>query len=97
MPREIDASKFVDLARHHSLRELGGYIIERDLKQLFCKSIETPQIVDKHGVPFHILYGVSNDARTFWSITKDRKVINDQPQDDSERRFAADIAWLLSE
>lgn len=67
------------------MRELGGYISERDLKQLFCKSIETPQIADEHGVPFHILYAFSNGARKFWSIAKARKVINDQPQDDSER------------
>jgi hypothetical protein len=97
VPREIDASKFVDLPRHRYVRELAGYISERDLQQLFCKSIETPQIEDEHGVPFHIFYGVSNNARTFWSITNARKVINYQPQDDSEVRFAADIARLLSE
>ena len=97
VPREIDASKFVDLPRHRYVRELAGYISERDLQQLFCKSIETPQIEDEHGVPFHIFYGVSNNARTFWSITNARKVINYQPQDDSEVRFAADIAQLLSE
>jgi hypothetical protein len=97
VPREIDASKFVDLPRHRYVRELAGYISERDLQQLFCKSIETPQIEDEHGVPFHIFYGVSNNARTFWSITNARKVINYQPQDDSERRCAADIARLLSE
>jgi hypothetical protein len=97
VPREIDASKFVDLPRHRYVRELAGYISERDLQQLFCKSIETPQIEDEHGVPFHIFYGVSNNARTFWSITNARKVINYQPQDDSEVRFAGDIAQLLSE
>ncbi|HET6262650.1 MAG TPA: NAD(P)-dependent oxidoreductase, partial [Chloroflexia bacterium] len=74
VPREIDASKFVDLPRHRYVRELAGYISERDLQQLFCKSIETPQIEDEHGVPFHIFYGVSNNARTFWSITNARKV-----------------------
>ena len=97
VPREIDASKFVDLPRHRYVRELAGYISERDLQQLFCKSIEAPQIEDEHGVPFHIFYGVSNNARTFWSITNARKVINYQPRDDSERRCAADIARLLSE
>ncbi len=97
VPREIDASKFVDLPRHRYVRELAGYISERDLQQLFCKSIETPQIEDEHGVPFHIFYGVSNNARTFWSITNARKVINYQPQDNSEIRFAADIARLLSQ
>ncbi len=96
VPREIDASKFVDLPRYRYVRELAGYISERDLQQLFCKSIETPQIHDEYGVPFHIFYGVSNNARVFWSITNARKVIDYQPQDDSEVRFAADIVRLLS-
>ncbi len=95
VPREIDASKFADLPPHRYVRELAGYISERDLQQLFCKSIEVPDIADEHGVPFHIFYGVSNNARTFWSITNARKVIGYQPQDDSEVRFAADIERLL--
>jgi hypothetical protein len=96
VPREIDASKFADLPRYRYVRELAGYISERDLQQLFCKSIETPQVDDEYGVPFHIFYGVSNNARTFWSITNARRVIDYQPQDDSEMRFAADIARLMS-
>ena len=96
VPREIDASKFTDLPRHRYIRELAGYISECDLQQLFCKSVEAPAIEDEHGVPFHIFYGVSNNARVFWSITNARKVIDYQPQDDSEVRFAADIARLLS-
>ena len=96
VPRAIDASQFADLPRYRYVRELAGYISERDLQQLFCKSIETPQIDDEYGVPFHIFYGVSNNARTFWSITNARRVIDYQPQDDSEIRFAADIARLMS-
>jgi NAD+ dependent glucose-6-phosphate dehydrogenase len=96
VPREIDASKFADLPPYRYVRELAGYISERDLQQLFCRSIDTPQINDEYGVPFHIFYGVSNNARTFWSITNARRVIDYQPQDDSEMRFAADIARLMS-
>jgi hypothetical protein len=95
VPREIDASKFADLPRHRYVRELAGYISKRDLQQLFRKSIETPRIDDEYGVPFHIFYGVSNNARTFWSIANARRVIDYQPQDDSETRFAADIARLM--
>jgi hypothetical protein len=97
VPREIDASKFTDLPPYRYVRELAGYISERDLQQLFCRSIDTPQINDEYGVPFHIFYGVSNNARTFWSITNARRVIGYQPQDNSERRFAADIARLMSQ
>jgi hypothetical protein len=96
VPREIDASQFADLPRYRYVRELAGYISERDLQQLFCKSIETSRIDDEYGVPFHIFYGVSNNARKFWSITNARRVIDYQPQDDSEMRFAADIARLMS-
>ena len=95
VPREIDADQFIDQPRERYVRELAGYISERDLQQLFCKSIETPDVADEYGVPFHIFYGVSNNARTFWSITNARKVIDYQPQDDSEVRFAEGIARLL--
>lgn len=94
-PREIDASQFVELPPQRYIRDLAGYISERDLQQLFSKSVETLQIEDEHGVPFHIFYGVSNNARTFWSITNARRVIGYEPVDDSEVRFAADIAQLL--
>jgi len=42
-----------------------------------------------------IYYGVSNNARTFWSITNARRVIDYRPEDDSEVRFAEGIARLL--
>ena len=95
VPREIDATLFQDEPPERYVRELAGYISERDIQQLFCRSIETPDIEDEHGVPFHIFYGVSGNARRFWSITNARKVIGYEPQDDSEVRFAADIARLL--
>ncbi|HMP41976.1 MAG TPA: NAD(P)-dependent oxidoreductase [Roseiflexaceae bacterium] len=95
VPREIDGAAFEHQPRHRYIRELAGYISERDLQQLFCKAIEVADITDEHGVPFQIVYGVSNNARTFWSITNARKVLGYAPQDDSEVRFAADIARLL--
>jgi hypothetical protein len=95
VPREIDVELFVDKPPERYVRELAGYISERDMQQLFCKSIETPDVEDEYGVPFHIFYGVSDNARKFWSITNARKVIGYEPQDDSEVRFAEDIARLL--
>jgi hypothetical protein len=94
-PREIDAAAFADRPKAHYIRDLAGYISPRDLTQLFTKSIDTPDIEDEFGVPFHIFYGVSNNARTFWSITNARKVIDYAPEDDSEVRFADDIARML--
>ena len=78
-------------------RNLGAYISPRDLQQLFVKSIETPDITNEHGIPFQIFYGVSNNARAFWSIANARKVIGYAPQDDSEVVFADDIRRVLVE
>ena len=94
-PREIDANDFDGQPREKYIRDLAGYVSERDLRQLFRKSIDTREIEDEFGVPFHIFYGVSNNARTFWSIVNARKVIDYQPEDDSEIRFADGIARLL--
>lgn len=91
-PREIDAADFAGQPRARYIRDITGYISQRDLQQLFVRSIETPEIEDEHGVPFHIFYGVSNNARTFWSIANARKVIGYAPEDDSEVQFAEDIA-----
>lgn len=95
-PREIHASDFEGKPVEQYIRDITGYISERDLQQLFSKSVETPGIDDAFGVPFHIFYGVSNNARTLWSITNAREVIDYQPEDDSELRFADDIARMLS-
>ena len=76
-------------------RNLGAYISPRDLQQLFVKSIETPDIANDHGVPFQIFYGVSNNARAFWSIANARKTIGYAPRDDSEITFADDIRRVL--
>ena len=68
----------------------------RDLQQLYVRSIDAESIDDAYGVPFQIFYGVSNNARTFWSTNNARRVIDYQPQDDSEIVFATDIAEMLA-
>jgi NAD+ dependent glucose-6-phosphate dehydrogenase len=94
-PREIDAADFADRPLVDYLRDIAGYISARDLRQLYVRSIEAESIDDEFGVPFQIFYGVSDNARTFWSISNARRVIGYQPQDDSEIVFAADIAMML--
>ena len=94
-PREIEAADFADRPLTDYLRDIAGYISARDLQQLYVRSIEAESIDDEFGVPFQIFYGVSNNARTFWSISNARRVIGYQPQDDSEIIFAADIAMML--
>ena len=93
-PRSIPAANAADNLTGYK-RNLGAYVSPRDLQQLFVKSIETPDIRNEHGVPFQIFYGVSNNARAFWSIANARKVIGYAPQDDSEVAFADDIRRVL--
>ncbi len=86
-PRETDLSacKLGDLRCVR--RALGAYLSERDMQQLFVKSIETPDIRDEQGMPFQIFYGISANSHAFWSIANARKIIGYAPQDNSEIRF----------
>lgn len=91
-PRETDVGN-CELGDLRCVRRaLAVYISQRDMAQLFIKSIETEDIRDKHGVPFQIFYGISDNPHAFWSITNARRVIGYEPQDNSEIRFADLIA-----
>ena len=93
-PRPIPADNALQDPTSYK-RNLGAYLSPRDLQQLFVKSIETPSIENEHGIPFQIFYGVSNNARAFWSNANARKVIGYAPEDDSEITFADDIRRVL--
>ena len=69
-------------------RDLGAYLSPNDLRQLFIKAVETPDIRNEDGIPFQVFYGISNNTRAFWSIVNARKVLGYAPQDDSEIVFA---------
>ncbi len=86
-PREDDVAngKLGDLRRLR--RALAVYISDRDLQQLFIKSIETEDIRDEEGIPFQIFYGISGNSHAFWSIANARRIIGYAPQDNSELRF----------
>ena len=86
-PRETDvaAAPLGDLRRMR--RALAVYISQRDMSQLFIKSIETEDINDDLGVPFQIFYGISANPHAIWSIANARRVIGYAPQDNSEERF----------
>jgi len=86
-PRETDVADapLGDLRRMR--RALAVYISQRDMAQLFIKSIETEDISDELGVPFQIFYGISANPQAIWSIANARRVIGYAPQDNSEERF----------
>ena len=94
-PRELDPSLYErDLATYK--RDLGAYISPRDLTQLFRRAIEAPNIDNEHGVPWQVVYGISNNTRAFWSLANARRVLGYEPEDDSEVKFADDIRRLLT-
>ncbi len=77
-------------------RDLGAWLSERDLRQLFRRAIETPDIADAHGVPWLVVYGISGNTRAFWSLASARRVLGYAPEDDSEVRYADDVRRLLT-
>jgi hypothetical protein len=86
-PRETDVANCPKGDLRCMRRALAAYISQRDLQQLFIKSIEAEDIRDEHGVPFQVFYGVSNNPHAFWSIANARKIIGYEPEDNSEVRF----------
>ncbi len=94
-PREIRLEDFPgDPGRYK--RDLGAYISPRDLTQLFTRAIETPNIDNEHGIPWLIVYGISDNTRSFWSLTSARQVLGYRPEDDSEIKYAGDIQSFLT-
>jgi hypothetical protein len=87
-PRETDITRCEWGDLRCMRRALAVYISERDMQQMFVKSIETDDIRNERGVPFQIFYGISGNHHAFWSIANARKVIGYEPEDNSEVRFA---------
>ena len=61
---------------------------------MFVKAVETPSIENEDGVPWQVVYAVSNNKRGLWSLARARQVLDYQPEDDSEVKFADDIRRL---
>lgn len=93
-PRELDLAAYVGDPENYK-RDLGAYISPRDITQLFQKAIEAPNIENEHGVPWQVVYGISNNTRAFWSLASARKALGYEPQDDSEVKFADDIRRFI--
>ena len=93
-PRDVLVEKYRDDPAAYK-RDLGAYISPRDLTQLFTKAIEAPNIDNEHGIPWEVVYGISNNTRAFWSLANARSVLGYQPEDDSEVKYADDIRGFL--
>ena len=95
-PRETDVANCTKGDLRCMRRALAVYISDRDMQQLFIKSIETEDIADERDVPFQIFYGIGDNPHAFWSIANARKVIGYAPEDNSETRFADIIAQHIA-
>ncbi len=99
-PRDLSITSFADWRKDDPLtlhRDLGQWVSPRDLAQLFCKSVEAPNIEDEHGIPFQVFYGVSANTRSAWSIANARRIIGYAPEDDSEVIYADEIREMMLE
>ena len=47
-------------------RDLGAFISPRDITQLFEKSVEVENIENEYGIPWQVVYGISNNTRALW-------------------------------
>ena len=93
-PRDLELDVYVGDPANYK-RDLGAYLSPRDLTQLFVKAIETPNIENEHGIPWQVVYGISNNTRAFWSLSNAREVLGYAPEDDSEVKYADDIRSFL--
>ncbi|HJO81412.1 MAG TPA: NAD(P)-dependent oxidoreductase [SAR202 cluster bacterium] len=94
-PRELRAEAYAGNPANFK-RDLGAYASPRDLAQLFSKGVDAPSIDNEYGVPWLVVYGISNNTRAFWSLANARKVLGYEPEDDSEVKFADEIRGFLS-
>ena len=86
-PRETDLDRCAPGDLRCMRRALGAYLSQRDMASLFIRAIEAEDIRDEHGVPFAIVYGVSDNPHAFWSIANARRRLGYRPEDSSEVRF----------
>ncbi len=104
-PRDVSGDRYLgELDEQHTggsgisnfKRDLGAHLSERDLRQLVRRSIETSDIENEHGVPWLVVYGISGNTRRFWSLESARRVLDYEPEDDTEVKYASDIQRLLT-
>ena len=95
-PRNLDPQEYEGNSVGFK-RDLGAYISPRDITQLFEKCIEVENIENEYGVPWQVVYGISNNTRAFWSLSNARKVFGYEPKDDSDILFAEASKSIISE
>lgn len=93
-PRDTDVDEVTPGDIKTLNRALGAYLSERDQVQQVNRMIETESIDDGNGVPFLVIYGISGNTHRFWSLANAFERIGYEPEDDSQIRFAEQIAAI---
>ncbi|MEZ4635735.1 MAG: hypothetical protein R2856_12365 [Caldilineaceae bacterium] len=88
-PRETD----LDMIELEDLVMPGRWPLHQSTRSgaVGDKSIETEDIHNEQGVPFQVVYGISENNQAFWGLANARRVLGYAPQDGSELRFANKI------
>ncbi|SDK59401.1 NAD-dependent epimerase/dehydratase family protein [Aliiruegeria lutimaris] len=76
-------------------RALGAYLSPHDCAELFRAAAESPEIEGIDGVPWLVVFGISDNTRAFWSLETARSKLGYTPRDDSELLYADDIDRVL--
>ena len=95
-PRNLDTKQYKGKSVTLK-RDLGAFISPRDITQLFEKSVEVENIENEYGIPWQVVYGISNNTRSFWSLANARKVLGYEPMDDSEILFAEAVQSIITD
>ena len=88
-PHELDASAFGDDVTNYK-RALAAHLSATDAAGLFLAAVQAPDIRNEHGVPWQVVFGTSDNTRSFWSLAKARR-LGYEPVDDSEVKYAAGV------
>ncbi|RYH07528.1 NAD(P)-dependent oxidoreductase [Tropicimonas sp. IMCC6043] len=106
-PYPIDAGKFLDGGASPELslpkpggvagfkRALATYLSPGDCAELFRAAAEAPEIEGRDGVPWLVVYGISDNTRAFWSLDSARRQLGYEPKDDSEILYGEEIDRIV--
>ena len=92
-PHELDAAAFGDDVNNYK-RALAAHLSATDAARLFLSAVQAPDIDDEHGVPWRVVFGTSDNTRSFWSLAEARRLGYD-PVDDSEVKYASGVESLI--
>ena len=92
-PHELDAAAFGDDANNYK-RALAAHLSAADAARLFLAAVQTEDIDNEHGVPWRVVFGTSDNTRSFWSLAEARRLGYD-PVDDSEIKYADGVQSLI--